>query len=50
VLCMSAVGRAWALKRDAVFWLLDQREAEGKSVVPSKDALKRLHVAEKKLQ
>ncbi len=50
VLCMNAVGRAWALKRDAVFWLLDQREAEGKRVVPSKDALKRLRVAGKRLQ
>lgn len=50
VLCMNAVGRAWALKRDAVFWLLEQREAEGKSTIPSKAALKRLQVAEKKLQ
>ena len=50
VLCMNAVGRAWALQKDAVFWLLDQREAEGKRVVPSKNVLKRLHVAGKKLQ
>jgi tetratricopeptide (TPR) repeat protein len=50
VLCMDGVGRAWAQHKEAVFWLLDQREAEGKSTIPSKAALKRLQAAGKRVQ
>jgi hypothetical protein len=50
VLCMNGVGSAWAQQKKAVFWLMDQQEANGRRAIPSKAALKRIPVAGKKLQ
>ena len=50
VLCMDGVGRAWAQHKEAVFWLLDRQEADGRLGIPSKAALKRVPVTGKKLQ
>jgi tetratricopeptide (TPR) repeat protein len=47
VLCLQWVGRAWAMHKEAVFWLLDQQPA-GRPAIPSKAALKRFPVAGKK--
>jgi tetratricopeptide (TPR) repeat protein len=49
VLCMNVVGLAWALHKDAVFWLLDQQAAEGRPIV-SKAALKKVPVKGKRVQ
>jgi hypothetical protein len=49
VLSITWVGRAWAMHKKAVFWLLDQ-QAAGRAPVPSKAALKKLPIAGKKLQ
>ena len=50
VLCMNWVGRAWAMHKEAVFWLLDQQSANRGPAIPSKAALKRVPVAGKKVQ
>ena len=44
VLCMDNVGRAWALHKDAVFWLHDQHETALPPRTPSKAALKRIPI------
>jgi tetratricopeptide (TPR) repeat protein len=49
VLCMNAVGLAWGMHKDAVFWLLDLQAAKGRAIV-SKAALKRAPVKGKRVQ
>jgi tetratricopeptide (TPR) repeat protein len=49
-LCMRWVGRAWAMHKEAVFWLLDQQAANRQPAIPSKAALKRIPTAGKKVQ
>jgi tetratricopeptide (TPR) repeat protein len=50
VLCMDAVGFAWAQHKDAIFWLLDQCAADGVRSVPQKRALTKAPVAGEKVQ
>ncbi len=55
VLCMDAVGRALALHKDAVFWLLDELETMSKrpgtrAAALSKETLKKIPVKGKRVQ
>jgi tetratricopeptide (TPR) repeat protein len=50
LLCIDNVGRAWALNKEAVFWLLDQRAAVKAKTPPSKAALKKFPIKGKKVQ
>lgn len=49
-MCMDSVGRAWALHKDAVFWLMDRQVAEGSRTIPRKAALKKVPVKGKRVQ
>ena len=49
-LCMQDVGLAWAMHKEAVFWLFDQVETEHSRPVPSKIALLKAPVKGKRLQ
>lgn len=49
-LCMDGVGRAWALHKEAVFWLMDRQVEADSRATPSKAALKKIRVKTKKVQ
>jgi tetratricopeptide (TPR) repeat protein len=49
-MCMDGVGRAWALHKDAVFWLMDRQLAEGSRAIPSKAVLKGVPIKGKRVQ
>jgi tetratricopeptide (TPR) repeat protein len=50
VLCMDAVGFAWAQHKDAAIWLLDRCAADGVRPVPTKRTLIKAKVPGKKVQ
>jgi tetratricopeptide (TPR) repeat protein len=49
-MCMDGVGRAWALHKEAVFWLMDLQVEEDSRAIPSKAALKKVPIKGKRVQ